>query len=44
MKIVNMAIKTVVLGAAISSTIASASDKDLLDTLYENGVLNKAQY
>ncbi len=44
MKIVNVAITTALLGATLSSTIASASDKDLLDTLYENGVLNKAQY
>ena len=44
MKLVNPAIKMALLGATLSSTIASASDKDLLDTLYENGVLNKAQY
>ena len=40
-----MAIKTaLLLGAVITASIASASDQALLETLLENGVLNKAQY
>jgi len=45
MKKLNIAIKSALLaGAALSATPALASDKDLLDALFQNGVLNKAQY
>ena len=44
MKILSTAIKTALFAVALTPPIASASDKDLLDTLFENGVLNKAQY
>jgi len=45
MKKLNMAIKTALLsGVALTASIASASDQALLETLLENGVLNKAQY
>ena len=45
MKKLNKAIKTALLsGAALTASIASASDQALLDTLLENGVLNQAQY
>lgn len=44
MKHVNTAIKTALFSVALTTSSAFASDKDLLDTLFENGVLNKAQY
>jgi hypothetical protein len=45
MSTLKMASKTALLSsAALTTTFASASDQDLLDTLLENGVLNKAQY
>ncbi|MCK5828954.1 MAG: putative porin [Methylococcales bacterium] len=44
MKIVAVVIKTALCGMALAASYASASDQDLLDTLFENGVLNKAQY
>ncbi len=45
MKNLSLAIKCALLsGAALTSTSATASDKALLDTLLENGVLNKTQY
>lgn len=44
MKTMSTAIKTALFGVVLTSPIVSASDKDLLDTLFENGVLNKAQY
>lgn len=45
MKKLNMAIKTALLsGVALTASVASASDQALLDTLFENGVLNKAQF
>ncbi len=41
----SVAIKSALLaGAALTATTVSASDKDLLETLYQNGVLNKAQF
>lgn len=45
MKKLTLAIKTALLtGAALTATSVSASDKELLDTLFQNGVLNKLQY
>ncbi|MCK4840914.1 MAG: putative porin [Methylococcales bacterium] len=45
MKKLNIVIRTALLvGATLAATMASASDKELLKTLYNNGVLNKAQY
>ncbi len=41
----SVAIKSALLvGAALSATSANASDKELLETLFQNGVLNKAQF
>ncbi len=41
----SVAIKSALLaGAALSATSANASDKELLETLLQNGVLNKAQF
>jgi len=41
----SVAIKSALLaGAALTATTASASDKDLLEALFQNGVLNKAQF
>ncbi|KAF3977182.1 MAG: hypothetical protein HFP77_08545 [Methylococcales symbiont of Iophon sp. n. MRB-2018] len=36
--------KSVLLAVLFSSSIASATDQELLDTLFQNGVLNKIQY
>lgn len=45
MKDYNNLIKaTLLLGSILTVTHTAASDQDLLDTLLENGVLNKAQY
>ncbi len=45
MKKFNAVIKTALLtGAALTATSVSASDKELLETLFQNGVLNKAQF
>ncbi|MFW5443776.1 MAG: putative porin [Methylococcaceae bacterium] len=45
MKKLTTGIKTALLaGAALSATSASATDKELLETLYQNGVLNQAQF
>ncbi len=45
MKTLNAAIKTALLtGAALTATSVTASDKELLETLFQNGVLNKAQF
>ena len=45
MKKLNVAIKSALLAAvALTATNVSASDIALLQTLYENGVLNKAQF
>jgi len=42
---ISVAIKSALLaGAALTATTASASDKDLLEALLQNGVLNKAQF
>jgi len=41
----SVAIKSALLaGVALTATTVSASDKELLETLYQNGVLNKAQF
>ncbi len=41
----SVAIKSALLvGAALTATTASASDKELLETLFQNGVINKAQF
>lgn len=45
MKKLSLAIKCALLsGAALTATQTTASDKDLLDTLFENGVLTQMQY
>lgn len=44
MKKLNVAITTILCGTVLSTSTASASDQDLLDTLFQNGVLNKTQY
>jgi hypothetical protein len=45
MKKLNMAIKTALLSVLVlTAPLTSASDQALLETLFENGVLNKAQY
>lgn len=45
MKKLSITIKSALLAAAaLTTATASASDQDLLDTLFQNGVLNKAQF
>ena len=45
MKILRTAMKTALLAAVVLSTqTVSASDIDLLETLFQNGVINKAQF
>lgn len=44
MKKLNSAIIALLCGSVLSVPSASASDQELLDTLFQNGVLNKTQY
>jgi hypothetical protein len=42
---ITLVVKAMLWGTALSvASTASATDQDLLDTLFQNGVLNKAQY
>lgn len=44
MKNWNVAFVTALCGTLFFTSNVSASDQDLLDTLFQNGVLNKTQY